>query len=327
MSDSAITEGHAGQPDPHSVSGARPATMTASSTALTEPARRLASRQARADLALLVITLVWGTSFVLMQESVRLVPPYRFLAWRFGLASIVMLALYGRRLLQAPRRQVMAASGIGVTLFVGYAAQIIGLQYTTAARSGFVTGLAVVMVPFAALLLLHQRPSLAALVGVTLAGVGLFLLSWPGLGGESSALLRGDLITLVCSVAFALQIVLVGKHAPNMEAMTLATAQLVAVALLSALFSLSEAASAAPPLWLWGGVAFLAVAGTALAFTVQSKAQRFTSPTHVGLIFAMEPVFSGLFAWLVTGEVLTGRSLLGCGLILAGMVVAEARSS
>jgi drug/metabolite transporter (DMT)-like permease len=259
---------------------------------------------------------------------VRVLPPYRFLAFRFGVASLVMLALYGRRLRQAPRRQVAIAAGIGATLFVGYASQTIGLQFTTAARSGFVTGLAVVLVPVIGLILLRQRPPLGAVTGVVLATAGLFFLSWPGWEGTSAVVLRGDLITLVCSVAFAVQIVLVGKYAPAMDPMALTTAQLIAVALLSGLFSFSEppSAMASVPGWVWAGIVFLGVVATALGFAVQSKAQRFTTPTHVALIFAMEPVFSAIFAWLLTGEVLTGRSLVGSLLILSGMIVAETKS-
>jgi drug/metabolite transporter (DMT)-like permease len=286
------------------------------------------NRHLRADLALLAVTLVWGSTFVLMQESVRVLPPYRFLSIRFGVASLVLLALYGRRLWRAPRRQVAIAAGIGATLFVGYASQTIGLQFTTAARSGFVTGLAVVLVPVIGLILLRQRPPLGAVTGVVLATAGLFFLSWPGWEGTSAIVLRGDLITLVCSVAFAVQIVLVGKYAPAMDPMALTTAQLLAVALLSGLFSFSEPSSAMAdvPAWVWAGIVFLGVVATALGFAVQSKAQRFTTPTHVALIFAMEPVFSAIFAWLLTGEVLTGRSLVGCVLILSGMIVAETKS-
>jgi drug/metabolite transporter (DMT)-like permease len=290
--------------------------------------RLRSSRHLRADLALLAVTLVWGSTFVLMQESLRVLPPYRFLAFRFGVASLVLLALYGRRLWRAPRRQVAVAAGIGATLFVGYASQTIGLQFTTAARSGFVTGLAVVLVPVIGLILLRQRPPLGAIAGVVLATAGLFFLSWPGWEGTSAIVLRGDLITLVCSVTFAVQIVLVGKYAPAMDPMALATAQLLAVTLLSGMFSLGESPTllAEIPAWVWASIVFLGVAATALAFAVQSKAQRFTTPTHVALIFAMEPVFSAIFAWLLTGEVLTGRSLVGCVLILSGMIVAETRS-
>lgn len=289
--------------------------------------RILSSRHARADLALLGVTLVWGTTFPLMHESLLFVPPYRFLFWRFGLASLVLLALYGRRLLTVPRRLLLSAAGVGIILFVGYAAQIVALQYTTAARSGFLTGLAVVLVPFAALILLHQRPSAGALTGVALAAAGLFLLSWPGWEDVSATVLRGDAITLVCVVAYALQIVLVGSLAPRMEPLSLAIVQLSVVAVLCGLISLFEPAQTSTPDWVLGGAVFLGLAATAFAFAVQSKAQRFTPSVHVALIFATEPVFAALFSWLFTGELLTGRSLAGCGLILTGMLVAELRSS
>lgn len=289
--------------------------------------RLLASRHLRADLALVSVTVIWGTTFPLMHESLLFVPPYRFLAWRFGLASLVLLVLFGRRLLAVPRRDLLSAAGIGIVLFVGYAAQIVGLQFTTAARSGFLTGLAVVLVPFAALLLFRQRPSAGALAGVGLAASGLFLLSWPGWEGISATVLRGDAITLICVVAYALQIVLVGRLAPRMEPVSLATVQLTVVALLCGLVSLSEPPQLDTPAWVLGGAVFLGLAATALAFVVQSKAQRFSPPIHVALIFAMEPVFAALFSWLFTGELLTGRSLAGCALILSGMLVAELRSS
>jgi len=237
-----------------------------------------------------------------------------------------LLALYGRRLVTVPRRYLLGAAGVGLILFVGYAAQLVGLQLTTASRSGFLTGLAVVLVPFAALILLRQRPSAGALTGVGLAAAGLFLLSWPGWEDVSASVLRGDAITLICVVAYALQIVLVGSLAPRMEPVSLATVQLTVVALLCGLVSLFEPAQMDTPAWVLGGAVFLGLAATALAFAVQSKAQRFSPSIHVALIFAMEPVFAALFSWLFTGEVLTGRSLAGCGLILAGMLVAELRS-
>jgi drug/metabolite transporter (DMT)-like permease len=280
----------------------------------------------RSDLALLLVTLVWGSTFVLMQNSVRAMPPFQFLTLRFALASLAMLALFGRRISRASRWDVLAGAGVGSFLFAGYAFQTVGLQYTTAARSGFLTGLTVVLVPVAGLLVLRHRPAAAVWGGVGVALLGLFLLSWPGWTGTDPTILYGDLITLACTVAFSLQIVLVGRYAPRVDPMTLTTAQLVMVTALSAAFSLNEPAAVAIPLWLWGNAIFMGVAATALAFGVQARAQRLTTATHTALILAMEPVFSALFAWLLTGEVLTGRSLVGCGLILAGMVIAEAGS-
>ena len=284
------------------------------------------TRRLRADLALLGVTLVWGSTFVLMQESVRLVPPYRLLSWRFAVASLALIILSGRRLWHVPRRDLLAAGAVGVLLFAGYAFQTIGLQYTTAARSGFITGLTVVLVPLVALVVTRQGVPAGALVGVGLATVGLFLLSWPGWGGADAVVLYGDLVTLGCTLAFALQIVLVGRLAPRMGVAALTTAQVVVVALLSTVLSLTEPPTGSLPLWLPGSVIFLGLAATALAFAVQARAQRFTTPTHTALIFAMEPVFAAFFAWILVGELLGGRALVGCALILTGMIVAEARS-
>lgn len=284
------------------------------------------TRRLRADLALLAVTLVWGSTFVLMQESVRLLPPYRLLFWRFAVAGLAMIILSGRRLWSVPRRDLVAAGGVGLLLFAGYAFQTIGLQYTTAARSGFITGLTVVLVPLAAVVVTRRSVPAGAWAGVGLATVGLFLLSWPGWGGTGAVVLYGDVITLGCTVAFALQIVLVGRLAPRMGVAALTTAQVVVVAVLSGALSLAEPASASVPLWLAGSVVFLGLVATALAFAVQARAQRFTTPTHTALIFAMEPVFAAFFAWLLLGELLAGRALVGCGLILAGMIVAEAKS-
>lgn len=278
-----------------------------------------------ADLALLVVTLIWGSTFVLVQDIVRVLPPYRFLAWRFAVAGLALGALAGRCLWHVPRRDLLAGAGTGLFLFAGYALQTIGLQFTTAARSGFLTGLAVVLVPLLSVIILGRSPSWEAMVGVGLAAAGLYLLSWPKGGQVDRTILFGDMLTLGCALSFALQIVLVGRYAPRMEPAVLSTTQILVVTLLSAIFSLNEPFTGEATGWVWGGIIFLGLFATALGFWVQARAQRLTTPTHVALIFAMEPVFAAFFAWLLTGEVLTGRSLAGCGLILAGMIAAESR--
>jgi drug/metabolite transporter (DMT)-like permease len=196
----------------------------------------------------------------------------------------------------------------------------VGLQYTTAAKSGFITGLAVVIVPFAALLVLRQRPGRGAMAGVLLATAGLALLTLRG----DLTLAYGDLITLGCVFAFALQIVFVGRFAPRVAVANLTTAQLATVTVASVAFALAaEQPTLHLPAEVWAAAAFLALAGTALAFIVQSMAQRFTSATHTALIFAAEPVFAALFSTAMGRETLTARTWLGCGLILAGMLAAE----
>jgi len=277
-------------------------------------------RQLQADLALLTVTVIWGSTFVIIKNVLTQVAPFTLLAVRFGLATLVVGAIFAAKLVAAPRRELAAGSLAGAFLFAGYAFQTVGLQYTTAAKSGFITGLSVVIVPFAALLVLRQRPGWGAMAGVLLATVGLALLTLRG----DLTIGYGDLLTLGCAFAFALQIVFVGRFAPRSAAASLTAAQLVTVAVASAAYAL---ATEQPTLRLsaevWAAAAFLAVAGTAFALIVQSVAQRFTSATHTALIFALEPVFALLFAVLLAGERLGERELLGCSLMLAGMLVAE----
>ncbi len=277
-------------------------------------------RQLQADLALLAINVIWGSTFVITKNALAQVAPFTFLAVRFGLATLVVGAIFAPRLVAAPRRELAAGGLVGAFLFAGYAFQTVGLQYTTAAKSGFITGLAVVIVPFAALLVLRQRPGRGAIAGVLLATAGLALLTLRG----DLTLAYGDLITLGCAFAFALQIVFVGRFAPRVAVASLTTAQLATVTVASVACALAaEQPTLYLPAEVWAAAAFLALAGTALAFIVQSMAQRFTSPTHTALIFATEPVFALLFAVLLAGERLGARALLGCALILAGMLVAE----
>jgi drug/metabolite transporter (DMT)-like permease len=277
-------------------------------------------RQLQADLALLAVTVIWGSTFVIIKNLLTQVAPFTLLAVRFGLATLVVGAIFATRLVAAPRRELAAGVLVGAFLFAGYAFQTVGLQYTTAAKSGFITGLAVVIVPFAALLVLRQRPGRGAMAGVLLATAGLALLTLRG----DLTLAYGDLITLGCAFAFALQIVFVGRFAPRSAAVNLTAAQLVTVAVASAACALiAERPTLHLSAEVWAAAAFLALAGTAFALIVQSVAQRFTSATHTALIFTAEPVFALLFAVLLAGERLGERELLGCALMLAGMLVAE----
>ena len=283
-------------------------------------------RQLLADLALLLVALIWGSTFVLVKEAVSQVKPLSFIALRFALATLTMALLFRRRLRTLGRRGLLAGALIGLFLTAGYGFQTAGLQYTTASKAGFITGLSVVIVPFAAWLILGRRPASNGLAGVILATIGLALLSLQM--GERLAIGRGDLLVLACSLSFALHIVTVGAFAPRMDPLALATAQIGVVALVSGVLALIvERDGSGFSGLVWFAALFTGLLATALAFAVQTAAQVFTTPTHTALIFATEPVFAALFGYLLAEERLTGRALLGCGLILAGMVVAELRIS
>lgn len=292
--------------------------------------------QLTADASLLFVTAVWGATFVMVQDAVMGYPVFAFLAIRFALAALVLLPFFLRSRqpsaairpsARSPLSDMLAAllPGIlvGVALFAGYAFQTFGLRYTTPAKAGFITGMSVVLVPIGQAIFLRRPPQRNSIIGVTLAAGGLALLSLqPGL-----AISLGDVLVLACAVAFAAQILLVGRYAPDWQPLRLALVQIVTVAVLSgAAALLLERPIGWPPGNVWFAAAFTGVLATALAFFVQSRAQRDTSPTHTALIFAAEPVFAGLFSYLLIGEVLGPRQLAGAGLILAGMIISEVRT-
>lgn len=278
--------------------------------------------RARAEAALAMNTLFWGATFVLAKSALVHISPLLFLAARFSLASLVLMAVFPR-VFRLPVTRGMVAGGAltGVFLFLGYLFQTVGLQYTTPAKSAFITGLATVMVPLLAALVYQNRPQVSEWIGVSVATVGMGLLT---LNGPIGSIGRGDLLTLLGAAAFAAHIVTLGHFSESMGFELLSVAQVSAAAVSAlALFWWVE------PLRIhWQPVVFWAIlitglVCTALAFTIQAWAQRYTSSTRTALIYALEPVFAGITSWLVLGEVLSGRAAVGAVLILGGVLVVE----
>ena len=278
-------------------------------------------RQLSADLLLLLVTAVWGGTFVMVKDAVSAYPVFGFLTVRFALATLALLPVAARRLRRLGWRGWGAGALIGLFLFAGYAAQTIGLRYTSASKTGLITGLSVVIVPLLSAAVIRRRPAAGALLGVGLATVGLVLLT---LGPtQGLAIERGDLIVLGCAVGFAAHIVAVSVFAPRMDALALTFVQVLVVAVLSLGASTLEGAWAAPTGPVWFAAAFTGVLATAVAFGSQNVVQRFTTPTHTALIFTAEPVFAAAFGVLLAGEALLARGVAGGILIVAGTVASE----
>ena len=273
-----------------------------------------------ADLGLLAVTAVWGATFVLVKEALAGSGPLTFVALRFALAAVILLPLTVRRWRRPSRGLIRDGGLIGCFLFGGYALQTAGLQFTSAAKAGFMTGLSVVIVPLLEALVLHRPLRATTLAGVALATIGLGLLT---LGGELWLEL-GDLLVLGCALAFALHILSVDRYAVRHNVLTLTSAQIVIAALLtSASALLVERPTGQQLLAIMPAALFTGVFATVAAFYLQTFSQRFTTATHTALIFTMEPVFAGLFAFLWAGEQLGPTALAGCGLILLGMLVTQ----
>ena len=279
----------------------------------------------KADLAILSITVVWGSSFIIMKNLVEQVGVFAYLTLRFVVASILLLVLFRRQMARVRPVDLRNGAVIGLLLFLGMGLQVTGLQFTAASTSAFVTGLNVVMVPVLSAVLLRKQPPLRAILGVVLATVGLFVLT----GGFSQQWNRGDTLTLLCACCFALQIIFIDKFNAQTDARLNAVIQMVVAALLFALVWAGFERSTIHFSWpLLLTVLYTGALGTAFAFGVQTVAQQYTSPTRTALIIACEPVFGAIFALLVPGtdgvrEMLTLSMVVGSLLILGGMILSE----
>jgi drug/metabolite transporter (DMT)-like permease len=279
-----------------------------------------------ADLALLAVAAAWGLTFPLGKIVLATLPPFAYLASRFLIAALIMALWLRRRPGSVSPRAWRLAAFTGGVFFAGYALQTVGLGMTTAAKAGFITGLSVGLVPIISAVWLQRTPPKGVLAGVAAATAGLAFLTLT----EGIRIGVGDLWVLGCAIAFALHIVLVGRLAATLDAVVFTTAQIMTAAVLGSLAAAFEqpptAALAAigamrPPVLAM--IVFMALSGTVAALIIQTWAQRFTSASHTALMFTFEPVAAAIAAYVMLGEVLTRRQLLGAGLILAGIVTAE----
>ncbi|MTI80109.1 MAG: DMT family transporter [Firmicutes bacterium] len=285
------------------------------------------SKQAKADFSLLSVAFVWGVTFVVIQDALSDITPHYFNAIRFFLAFLFLAAVYHRRFTSIDKSTFFIGVFIGIFLFSGYAFQTVGLQYTTASKSGFITGLAVVLVPVLTAFILRRMPTAYAIIGVISATVGLGLLS---LDQGINQINFGDILTFFCALSFGLHITMVGKFAPNNDTVLLTLIQIATVTVISLIFGIftetvPKAQSFTQPVWI--ALMVTAIPATALAYLIQNNVQKFTTPTHTAIIFTMEPVFAALTAIVLAGEVLTTKQFLGCGLILVGMLAAELKGT
>lgn len=281
------------------------------------------NRRLKADLALVFNTLIWGSTFPLVKSALRDVSPLLFLVIRFSIATLALgvLWLAGWRAPKSDVRAVVGGIFAGILLFAGFLLQTLGLQLTTAPRSAFLTGLTSVLVPLLGALVYRSRPQALEVLGVLVATIGLGLMT---LDSPIGSIGKGDLLTLLCAVAFAGHIVTLGHYSRKAGFQMLSLAQVATAAVLPVtLFWWVEPAHIA---WRPAVIYAILVTGllaTALAFTVQAWAQKFTSSTRTALIYTLEPVFAWLISYWALGEGLVGRAAAGAALILSGVVLVE----
>jgi drug/metabolite transporter (DMT)-like permease len=285
------------------------------------------TKRLRADLSLAFCSLLWGASFVVVKNSLARSSVYIFLAVRFTLAALLMAAFRPRVFRTLKRAELLAGAALGFFMFGGYAFQTAGLQYTTPAKSGFVTGSSVVMVPLLLGIFWGRRLTLWVYAGVFAAVFGLYFLTVPAEG--VSYLNRGDLLTFVAAGLYAMHIILVGDYTRRHSVAALSVLQVAACAVLAWVATGLTSVTgwqAARFGWQPGsllGIAICAVFATAVAFSIQLWAQQFTTSSHAAILFTLEPVFASMTSYILLRERLGTRALLGAAFVLAGILIAE----
>jgi drug/metabolite transporter (DMT)-like permease len=280
------------------------------------------------------VTVIWGSTFVVVRSVLDTAPPFTFVFWRFLFAGVVLALLAARR----PRTSGVMRDGavLGLLLASGVALQISGQADTTASRAAFLTGLAVVLTPFVAVMRTRRLPTIENGLGITLASIGFFLLTLPSDGG---AMNRGGPLVLACGVMFAFYGVELAERGGRHDAVWLTLIQLLFVAAAGGVLALAArlpmfsglhvaALEARPMIWtreFLVSVLYLASVGTVVAFLGWTWSQGRMSAVHGAILLALEPVFAALFASWFLRERLGPRGLTGGLLVLAGIVVSELR--
>ncbi len=289
------------------------------------------SQRRRADLALVVCTMIWGGTFVVVKDALPNISVIAYIAIRFALAAALMAAIYWRAVRALTRQAVWAGAQIGLFMFGGYVFQVSGLRRTTPSKAAFITGMYVVFVPIILTLFGRRRISAWIWVGVAAAMTGLYFLSVPAEG--LSGLSRGDPIVFGCAVMFAFHLIFISRGLERHSVRAISFLQVATTAVLAALFvPIAAVTGWERPHIAWTGYLVFAILATAMGatvicFSLQTWAQKHTSASHAALLLALEPVFAAVTSVSLGQEHIGLRMLAGAALILGGILLAEWQAS
>jgi len=280
-------------------------------------------KQYFAELMLASVTLFWGATFPIVKDAINEMPVMAFLWVRFAMASVLLAGMAGRQgFASLDRRGWRLGVLLGTLLFASYAFQTFGLERTSSANAGFLTGLGVVWVPLLAGPLLKKPAAFGSRVGVVLALFGLFLLTWH----TPWTVNFGDLLVVICSFFVALHVLGLDAFTKGYDGKALTFVQIATMTVLGCIGSLLFEPTSWPQVWTGSLIfAFLitSVFATAYAFWAMTTFQNRTTPTRAALIYTLEPVFAAIFSVWLAGDRLSALGWSGGALIVAGMIFAE----
>lgn len=297
-------------------------------------------RTLKSDFILLFVATIWGLAFVAQRMGMDHIGPYTFNGIRFALGACSLIPLMiaakrkkrhslKKRVSKEQKNYIFYNSNIktnlkggiiaGIALFAGASFQQVGLVHTTAGKAGFITGLYVVIVPFIGLLW-KEKTGAGTWIGAILATVGLYLLSVT----ETLTISYGDFLELAGALCFAMHVILVGKLGARMDTLTLSfiqsmfcSAASIAVACLTETVTLQAIEMAALPI-MYGGIFSVGI-----AYSLQIYGQKTSHPAHAAILLSLESVMAALGGWLILGEILSGRALSGCVIMMGGMLISQ----
>jgi drug/metabolite transporter (DMT)-like permease len=277
-------------------------------------------KRRRSEALLAACTLIWGSTFVVQKIALLSISPLLFAAIRFSFATLILTAIFWKQIRTIDKSALQKGIALGLLLGFGFAAQNVGLKFTTASKSAFITGMTVVFTPLMQFIIERRPPTIGNILGVGSVTAGLFFLTSP----QGSEFNLGDGLTLVCAVLFAIYIVYLDVVSNEVSIAHLVYLQIVTTGALCLFLALAfEPVYFVPSVGLLVSLAYLTVFATLLTTYVQTRFQRDTTPTRAAIILSLEPVIAATSAYFILGEMLGVIGVLGGALILAGLLVSE----
>lgn len=277
-------------------------------------------KQYISDISLLFVAAVWGGGFVAVKDALDTMTPLLLMTYRFILASGIMYLFLHKKIGKLSKTDFKYGFVVGTILFLAFAAQTFGLQYTTASKQGFLTATYVVMVPLLYWIIYKKKPKSKAFIGSGLTIIGIALVSI----NKDMTFNVGDALTLLCALLFAAHIISLEYYTKKMDVMKLSFLQLAVAAVWFSIstilfedvtFDLAKSA--------WFAIIYLAIFSTFLCFTVQTVAQKYTSSSHASIIMSLESVFAAVFGVLLLSETMTPLMIAGCIFIFIAILIIE----
>ena len=278
------------------------------------------SKQVTADLMMFVVTICWGSSYLFTKIGLDSLGVYNLIFLRFGIAFILAALIFHKRILKTDFKTIKYSFMLGSILFFAFVFLNTGIQSTSVSNTGFLVSLSVVFVPIISAFFLKQKVEKRLMIGVfsALVGIGLLTLN------SQLQLSLGDILCIICALFYSVHIIVTGKVTKNVDSISLGVWQLGFCGAWGLLFTLLFETPQLPQNTnVWSSILALSILCSALGFIVQTIAQQYTTATHAGLIFSLEPIFAAGFAFVFIGETLSIRGYIGASIVLLGILIAE----